>query len=329
MLDKELQRKQAEIDSLGTPAARALIAKTIVGGTERGNDENVLYGGGAKNDKEVKKLQASLEDMRNKFEMMKEKNRLLEHKLIQEVGGEGEMSERLEKIMQDGWRGRAQMVGMLKSKIKRLEASVKTGGIVDANGDARGLMTNRGAVNAPIATTAQQRVAANNLRRDVDFKAQQELNEMERMRQQGVEELSLAYEKVKEENDKLQRKFTSAKVRVGCLETDNAKLRDGMKVFVGKASTDDKLVDALRDEVASLKRKLRKQGEREMRIRDETRKESNEENSEMVLLRQQVSQLNSQNKHQERIINQMRADLHKIRNPKARVGAVNVKPPGE
>ena len=231
--------------------------------------------------------------------------------------------------MQDGWRGRAQMVGMLKSKIKRLEASVKTGGIVDANGDARGLMTNRGAVNAPIATTAQQRVAANNLRRDVDFKAQQELNEMERMRQQGVEELSLAYEKVKEENDKLQRKFTSAKVRVGCLETDNAKLRDGMKVFVGKASTDDKLVDALRDEVASLKRKLRKQGEREMRIRDETRKESNEENSEMVLLRQQVSQLNSQNKHQERIINQMRADLHKIRNPKARVGAVNVKPPGE
>ena len=107
------------------------------------------------------------------------------------------------------------------------------------------------------------------------------------------------------------------------METDNAKMRDGMKVFVGKAETDDKLVDALREDVTALKRKFRRQGEREMKIREDVKKESNDENDEVILLRQQVGQLKSQHKHQERIINQMRADLHKIRNPaKKKVGVV-------
>ena len=114
MMDGELDRKNAEIESLCTPAARAMIAKTIVNSNTNTKINNMSmggegdYGGGVVNSKETKKLHAAHEEMRNKFEIMKERNRQLEHKLLQEVGGEGEVSERLKNVMHDGWRGRAQ-----------------------------------------------------------------------------------------------------------------------------------------------------------------------------------------------------------------------------
>jgi hypothetical protein len=121
--------------------------------------------------------------MRHKFEIEKEKNRVMEQKLLQEVGGDQSNSERMDKIMDDGWKGRSQQIVMLKTKMKRMEANAKTGGMMDQ----------KAAHSGQKGATAQQRVAANNLRRDVDFKAQQEINEMERERQRGIEELSKAY----------------------------------------------------------------------------------------------------------------------------------------
>ncbi|GMI08267.1 hypothetical protein TrVE_jg10463 [Triparma verrucosa] len=299
MLDQELEKKQEEIDSLATPQARAAIMKTMVGGVE------ALEPTGSSNSNAAKKLSHDLQEMRHKFEIMKEKNRVLEQKVLQEVGGEGVASEKLAKIMDDGWKGRAQQIVMLKTKIKRMEANNKTGGMMEA--------TSRGGGRGN-ATTAQQRVAANNLRHDVDFKAQQELNEMDRMRQQGVEELGKAYEKAKEDLQKVERKFQSAKTRVGCLEQDNAKMRDGMKVFVGKASNDDKLVDMLKSEVQELKKKLRKSSERQAKMKEDSAT-YNGEGQVVENLKGQISHLQNQNGHQERIINQLRADLHRMRNP--------------
>ena len=134
------------------------------------------------------------------------------------------------------------------------------------------------------------------------------------MRQQGVEELGKAFEKAKEDLEKVGRKLHSAKVRVGCLEQDNAKMRDGMKVFVGKASNDDKLVDMLKTEVQELKKKLRRASERENKMRSEM-SSYNGEGAKVENLRNQISHLKNQNSHQERIINQLRADMHRMRNP--------------
>ena len=103
------------------------------------------------------------------------------------------------------------------------------------------------------------------------------------------------------------------------METDNTKMRDGMKVFVGKASTDDKLVDMLKAEVVELKKNLKRGAEREREARIEGRKEGGG-GDESVLLKSQVSQLMSQNAHQERIINQLRAEAYKMRNPGKGVG---------
>ncbi|GMH70789.1 hypothetical protein TL16_g05495 [Triparma laevis f. inornata] len=299
MLDQELEKKQDEIDSLATPQARAAIMKTMVGGVE------ALEPTGSSNSHATKKLSHDLQEMRHKFEIMKEKNRVLEQKILQEVGGEGVASEKLAKIMDDGWKGRAQQIVMLKTKMKRLEANNKTGGMMEAS--------SRGGTRRANSTTAQQRVAANNLRHDVDFKAQQELNEMDRMKQQGVEELGKSYEKAKDDLQKVERKFQSAKTRVGCLEQDNMKMRDGMKVFVGKASNDDKLVDMLKSEVQELKKKLRKSSERQAKMKQE-RATFNGEGQVVENLKGQISHLQNQNGHQERIINQLRADLHRIRN---------------
>mmetsp|Transcript_23204 Transcript_23204/g.48170 ORF Transcript_23204/g.48170 Transcript_23204/m.48170 type:complete len:575 (+) Transcript_23204:107-1831(+) len=300
-LDQELEKKQAEIDTLATPQARAAIMKTVVGGIGA-LESDPSFGGttGGASSRQTKELQKQLDDMRHKFEIMKEKNRVLEHKLIQEVGGEGPAAEKLSKIMHDGWKGRAQQITLLKTKMKRLEANAKTGGMMESKGNR--------------STTAQQRVAANNLRRDVDFKAQQELNEMEKMRQQGVEQLSKAYEEMKERLERTEKRYTSAKVRVGCLEQDNAKMRDGMKVFVGKASNDDKLVDMLKQEAQELRKKLKRVQERETKMRGE-RETMRGEGKEVEMLRQQLSQYKNQNSHQERIINQLRADMHRMRNP--------------
>jgi hypothetical protein len=163
-------------------------------------------------------------------------------------------------------------------------------------------------------STAQQRVMNNNLKKDVDFKAQHELNEMDKARQLGVDSMAKAFEEMKEKVERVEKKLQGAKVRVGCLENDNAKLRDGMKVFVGKAATDDKLVDIQKDEITGLKKKLRSVMER-VRQSDENVAVNRGEGSEIDLLKMQISQLRSQNEHQERIINQLRADVHKSRNP--------------
>jgi len=276
--------------------------KTMVGGIRAlENDPTFGCTAGGGTSRQTKELQKQLDDMRHKFEILKEKSRVVEHKLIQEVGGEGPMSERMSKIMDDGWKGRAQQISLLKTKMKRLEANAKTGGMMESRGTGRG-------------TTAQQRVAANNLRKDVDFKAQQELNEMEKMRQQGVEQLSKAYEEMKEKLERTEKRYTSAKVRVGCLEQDNAKMRDGMKVFVGKASNDDKLVDMLKQEAQELRKKLKRGQERETKMQGE-RATMRGEGTEVELLKQQLSQFKNQNAHQERIINQLRADMHRMRNP--------------
>lgn len=286
--------------------------KTMVGGIGAlENDPNFgTTGGGGGSNRQTKELQKQLDDMRHKFEILKEKNRVLEHKLIQEVGGEGPASEKMSKIMGEGWKGRAQQITLLKTKMKRLEANAKTGGMMESRGSSR-------------STTAQQRVAANNLRRDVDFKAQQELNEMEKMRQQGVEQLSKAYEEMKDKLERTEKRYASAKVRVGCLEQDNAKMRDGMKVFVGKASNDDKLVDMLKQEAQELRKKLKRNQERETKMQGE-RETMRGEGKEVELLKAQLSQFKNQNSHQERIINQLRADMHRMRNP----GSSNKKAPG-
>jgi predicted RNase H-like nuclease (RuvC/YqgF family) len=119
--------------------------------------------------------------------------------------------------------------------------------------------------------------------------------------------------------DKVQQKLQGAKVRVGCLETDNAKMRDGMKVFVGKATTDDKLVDLLKNENQDLKRKLRAGAERARKV-EHDEKTVRGEGSEIELLKNQIAQLTSQNSHQERIINQLRSDAHRLRNPARKPG---------
>lgn len=60
-----------------------------------------------------------------------------------------------------------------------------------------------------------------------------------------------------EQNQALEKKNNGTKARVQVLENELRKLRESLQVALDKSSTDDQLVDALRDEIQRLQGRLR------------------------------------------------------------------------
>ncbi len=60
------------------------------------------------------------EEWRKKYSQLQEENKKLTRTLLKEIG-ESDNGEGLEQILDEGWRGRAQTIVVLKAKIKKLE----------------------------------------------------------------------------------------------------------------------------------------------------------------------------------------------------------------
>ena len=103
-----------------------------------------------------------MEDLRRRYERSQEELKRTQRLLQKEVGEGCDFS----KLSEEGWRGRAQQIVMLKTKLKRLEAAVQDGESV-ATGKTRTSMS--------MATNA-----AASRRMDVDMRADADLQAMER-----------------------------------------------------------------------------------------------------------------------------------------------------
>lgn len=299
ILQDELDRTKRELDLVSTPAARA-AARKGTGSKECGDDTP---------NRELKKELAQsvkqVDEWRKKALAAQDETKKLTRALAKEVG-EGVT---IDQAVDEGWKGRAQQIVMLKSKISRLEKDARS-----AN-----------STNSRFRSSAPK---------GVDAKAEEELNNMSQDRKQAVEALTEDHARLSEECSNLTQKVERGKARVRALESDAAKHKTQIKVLVEKADSDDALIEALTEDLNNAKKKAE---EYEKKYKDSVRDAANgtrplrelvatkgprgqqqielnsgeDPSAELARLRMLCSQQGAQLETQETIIRQLRAKIKK------------------
>jgi len=180
-----------------------------------------------------KTMSQQLMQMRMKLEATQKDLKKTQTALQREVGSKVDLA----KVIDEGsnWRGRAQKIVMMKAKIRDLTEKLAEAGVEDRGFGASGLSRGSGATS-------------------VDAQAKSDLRAMEVERQRAIEDLTEGYADMQREAAAQKRKAEAAKARVRTLEMEHKKVKAHLKTMLGKATTDDQFVDALRQEVAQLRR---------------------------------------------------------------------------
>lgn len=183
-------------------------------------------------------LRRTLDDTRQKLRRAEDEGRKLRKVLAKEMGEDVDLDQ---AAVNDGWRGRAQQITMLRAKVRRLETERRSGG---GSGASAAGAASAGSPGSPGAVAE-----AKPARRDVDAKAQAVISNMEKERTRAVEQLTVDYQRAQEEAAANRKRLNSTRARGKALENDNTKVKEQLKVLLDKADTDNALIDALRGEL--------------------------------------------------------------------------------
>lgn len=249
--------------------------------------------------KELAVSAKKVEDLRRKVEHVEDQNRTLSRALIKEVGD----GATLEEAVDEGRKGRAQTIIMLKSKIKKLEQMVGGDSLVDG-------LTMASSLTGGPRTTATRKT-------NVDTQAEEELTYMTSVRKVAVDELSEAHQKLSDQYTALVAKHQGSKARVRTLEQESSKFRQQIKTVIAKTETDDKLIEALKAEISRLKEahqkaQLEKRSDHiEARIQKASKEAASvallQQEGELNRLRRLTKQQAEQMATQDRLIRELRA----------------------
>lgn len=127
--------------------------------------------------RQLKENAKLIDDLKAKVKELSEENKGLSRALQRELGD----GVTLEQAVDGGWRGRAQQIIMLKSKVKQLEQQLQQGGGGGGGGPSSSHGTRRQSTGG---------YGGNGNAQDVDSKAVEEIQEMSRERRQIVEALT-------------------------------------------------------------------------------------------------------------------------------------------
>lgn len=171
--------------------------------------------------------------MRIKLDQQTKELKATQAALQREVGSKVDIA----KVIEEGsdWRGRAQKIVMMKAKIRDLQEKLREHGLEDRGFGATGASRGSGATS-------------------VDAQAKADLRAMETERARAIEELTEGFASAQREAAEHKRKAEAARARVRTLEMEQKKVKAHLKTMLAKATTDDEFVDALRQEVAQLRR---------------------------------------------------------------------------
>ena len=187
-------------------------------------------------------------------------------------------------LMLSGWKGRAQQIKVLKTKLMRYEsscASVVNGSVYGgssnmvssvAGGIGMGGVTVRDSspaksirgnstkllTNQPSIAGATNIPRHNNLAQGsvIDSKVVNNINDLSYERKAASEHLNQEKDTLFEHNQLLENKLKGYKARVQTLENELNQFKQQIQVLINKSSTDDQFIDALKEEMYRLKGEL-------------------------------------------------------------------------
>ncbi|KAL1782583.1 coiled-coil domain-containing protein 13 [Sigmodon hispidus] len=227
-LEQELQMATARPPAKGTADTGAKPPRTQTG--DRALVENP----------EVKALQDRLaatnlkmSDLRNQIQSAKQELRVAQKVLANEVGEDVNIQQLL--TSPGTWRGRAQQILVLQSKVRELEKQLGQRQNKAADSSSSELPVS----SDPRKLTAQEK----NLLR---------IRSLERDKQESWEKLASERDALQTELEELRRKFEGMRSRNKVLSSEVKTLRSQMVTLVEKGRHDDELIDALMDQLKQL-----------------------------------------------------------------------------
>ncbi|XP_074201241.1 coiled-coil domain-containing protein 13 isoform X2 [Camelus bactrianus] len=227
-LEQELQTALAKLPAKGAANAGAKLSRTQMG--DRALPESP----------ELKVLQDRLvatnlkiSDLRNQIQAVKQELRMAQKVLTSEVGEDVNIQQLLSSP--GTWRGRAQQILVLQSKVRELEKQLgqSQSRSAETAGDELSVYPD------PRKLSAQEK----NLLR---------IRNLEREKQEGWEKLAAERDVLQRELEELKKKFEGMRSRNKVLSSEVKTLRSQMGTLVEKGRHDDELIDALVDQLKQL-----------------------------------------------------------------------------
>ncbi|XP_007106839.2 coiled-coil domain-containing protein 13 [Physeter macrocephalus] len=231
-LEGELQMALARLPAKGATDAGAKLPKAQMG--DRALQDSP----------EVKVLQDRLaatnlkmSDLRNQIQAVKQELRMAQKVLTSEVGEDVNIQQLLSSP--GTWRGRAQQILVLQSKVRELEKQLgqTRSRSVETASDELSVYPD------PRKLSAQEK----NLLR---------IHNLEREKQESWEKLAAERDALQRELEELKKKFEGVRSRNKVLSSEVKTLRSQMGTLVEKGRHDDELIDALMDQLKQLQESL-------------------------------------------------------------------------
>ena len=242
-LAKEIERLQKQLNhakAKGKTAERMLPADS--------QQQNTSSPALVAAENEIKKLRRRTDAIRISRDKAKEDVRRVISVLRKEVGDSVNVDSVLQGTFSgEGWRGRSQQIVMLRTKCKRLEKEIKNLREGEYGNSHRG---GKGGRPLGISNSSTSIRSSSDGRIDVDERATSQIKEMERNKLEAAETVARELGEMRKIAILQKEKIDGQKARLSNLSKDNKKMRGEIKVLLNKTGTDDKLIDALREEVA-------------------------------------------------------------------------------
>eukprot|EP00072_Mus_musculus_P040494 XP_006511968.1 PREDICTED: coiled-coil domain-containing protein 13 isoform X2 [Mus musculus] len=227
-LEHQLQMASAKPPSKGATDAGAKPLKTQTG------DRALLE------TPEVKALQDRLaatnlkmSDLRNQIQSAKQELRVAQKVLANEVGEDVNIQQLL--ASPGTWRGRAQQILVLQSRVRDLEKQL---------GQRQNKPAGSSSSEVPLSSDSRKMTAQEkNLLR---------IRSLERDKQESWEKLASERDTLQTELEELRKKFEGMRSRNKVLSSEVKTLRSQMTTLVEKGRHDDELIDALMDQLKQL-----------------------------------------------------------------------------